>query len=359
MTSSDRQTVRARILASFGARGATVDELLAFNEPIPPDPVLPLCFPLPAESHGVAWEAWCAAAGHQGAWEVLRLRLPQFLFPIREGISRTDAYRAATRQVAAQPPPGEAPGLVLNAPDQFRLWLHPSAAGPIPVLCTADRGDFVLLVQALSCRNEPEPVPASMGACLVSGFNNLDRLRRYREHSGDAFRRILPARELYQDRFLILSEGPYSDVPAEAMNLAPEAWRRLSLTIRLEHECAHYLTLRLFSAMRNHPLDELLADHAGITAALGCYRADWFLRFVGLEEFPHYRQGGRLENYRGQPPISDSAFEVLQALVVAAARNLERCEAGWLSRWAGPWARAALLAALFTRTLEELAGLDP
>lgn len=45
-------------------------------------------------------------------------------------------------------------------------------------------------------------------------------------------------------------------------------------------------------------LDELIADYAGIVAAWGRYRADWFLRFVGLEDYPRYREGGRLQNYR-------------------------------------------------------------
>ncbi len=76
--------------------------------------------------------------------------------------------------------------------------------------------------------------------------------------------------------------------------------------------------------MQNNLLDELIADYQGIVAAVGHYRADWFLRFVGLESFPNYREDGRLQNYRGQPPLSNQAFKILQALVVAAAQNLEQ-----------------------------------
>ena len=46
--------------------------------------------------------------------------------------------------------------------------------------------------------------------------------------------------------------------------------------------------------MRNNLHDELIADYAGITAAIGHYRAAWFLRFLGLEDYPTYRPGGRL-----------------------------------------------------------------
>jgi len=67
--------------------------------------------------------------------------------------------------------------------------------------------------------------------------------------------------------------------------------------------------------MRNNLLDEVIADYFGITAACGRFRADWLLRFFGLESYPRYRAGGRLEHYRGDPPLSDAAFLVLQRLL--------------------------------------------
>lgn len=67
------------------------------------------------------------------------------------------------------------------------------------------------------------------------------------------------------------------------MNLSQAEWRRLSITIRLEHECTHYFTYRVLGSMRNNLLDELIADYQGIVSAIGKYRADWFLRFMGLE----------------------------------------------------------------------------
>jgi hypothetical protein len=112
-------------------------------------------------------------------------------------------------------------------------------------------------------------------------------------------------------------------VSASEIGLTEQEWRRTSTTIRLEHECTHYFTLRVFGSMRNNLLDELVADYAGITA-VGPYRADWFLRFMGLEAFPAYREGGRLQNYRGDPPLSDGAFRALQRLVKDAAENLGR-----------------------------------
>jgi hypothetical protein len=175
-----------------------------------------------------------------------------------------------------------------------------------------------------------------MGACMVGGFINWERIRHLRHtwHAQPAAARstptwqaewqtILPHKALYQDCFILLSIGPYSGVPAQDLGLAHGEWLTLSLAIRLEHECTHYFTRRLFGSMRNNLYDEVLADYMGLVAATGHYRADWFLRFVGLDTFPGYREGGRLQNYRGKPPLGEEAFDVLQALVVQAAHNLE------------------------------------
>jgi hypothetical protein len=109
------------------------------------------------------------------------------------------------------------------------------------------------------------------------------------------------------------------------------------------------MTRRLFSSMRANVMDELMADYMGIAAAAGSYKARWFLRFVGLEAFPRYREGGRLQNYRGDPPLSDGAFCVLQALVKSAAENLEGFDRENRAD------RTLMLAALSRLTLEELA----
>ncbi|MDX1384805.1 MAG: hypothetical protein R3190_14225, partial [Thermoanaerobaculia bacterium] len=143
---------------------------------------------------------------------------------------------------------------------------------------------------------------------------------------GQPFAELLERKELYQDRFILLSSGPYSGVAAGALGLPEERWLELSRTIRLEHECAHYFTRRVLGSMRNTLHDELLADYAGLTAALGHFPADWFLRFLGLEDLPRVRPDGRLQSYRGEPPLSDAALAVLARLVRAAAHNLEKSD---------------------------------
>ena len=361
---------RQRVLASYQASSSQIEELLAYNGNVFDSNALkyPLPFPLPPEPHVVAWEGYVAEAEKVGVFETLNGVLVQLRFPIQAGISLTEGYRAATRQGISPDSIGSATGLAFNRPEKLELSIYQSLAGAIPVLLTPIREDFVALVQAITMHNEPKPVPDSMGACMVAGYNNWDRIRQYRkqweaENSfncseaswAEEFGRLKVQKQRYQDRIAILSNGFYSNVSASDLELDELEWQRLSLTIRLEHECTHYLTRRLFGSMRNNLLDELIADYRGIVAAVGSYRADWFLRFMGLESFPLYRQGGRLQNYRGQPPLSDGAFQILQALVKDAAENLQRFDRQWRKEMRTASHQFLTLATLTCLTLEELA----
>ena len=169
--------------------------------------------------------------------------------------------------------------------------------------------------------------------------------------------RISPSgdrRSLYQDRFIIACTGPYSGIDAETLGVDPQWWNELSLEIRIAHEGTHYFTRRALGSMRNNLLDELIADYAGLVATLGRFESDWFLRFLGLEDYPRYRIGGRLDAYRGDPPLSEGAFSVLQAVVVEAAVAVEAVDHE-LPAEAGHEYKRRLIRALTCLTLEELA----
>jgi hypothetical protein len=361
---------QAATLEAFGAQPAELVELLLYNDNLFASEAFFAApqLPLADEPFVAFWEHCVVEAAGRGSFAVLRDKLPQLRFPIASGISQTAPYLAATRQgLAPDRPPGE-DGLTLTDPERLEIVLHTSPAGRIPLLITRCREDFVRLVQALSRRNEPWPVPPAMGAQMVSGYVNWERLHELRRaweatppgqrttaSWSEEMQRLRSQRDLYQDRFILLSDGPYSAVPAAELGLDEARWRELSLAIRREHECTHYFTRRLFGVMRNNLLDELIADYVGIGSAVGRLEPDWLLRFLGLEDFPSYRPTGRLQVYRGTPPLSDGAFAVLQKLVQAAAANLGRFDANRQPALGTPRDRALLIAALASLRLEDLA----
>jgi len=378
MSSSPRRTeaaaddalrLRRETLVANGAEAGVVDELLAYNaNRFDGARAAGLVLPLEDEPHLEAWTAYAAEAASLGVIPALRKRFVQLLFPVVEGISQTEAYRAATRKGSW--PEAASPGTEIRDPEGIELLLHPTVAGRIPLLVVRERADFVTLVRTLSGRNEPIPVPDSMGACIVAGLNNWDRVARYRaqfeESTGtrgdeaawlEEFKRLVPQKALYQDRFILLSRGPYSAVPASAVRRDQADWLRLSLDIRREHECTHYFTCRVFGSMRNNLLDEIIADFAGLMRVFGHYDGDLALRFLGLENHPRYREGGRLESYLGDPPLSASACVVLRSLVFQAVRNIENFADGHEALQKDD-ATGLMVAALTAMTLEELAAAN-
>lgn len=360
---------RVSVLKSLGATPSECAELLCYNENHfdPAGLERGGSLPLADEPFVETWEHYERQAETVGTWAVLRNALVQLRFPVRHGMSRDPEYEAAARGWI--PAHDDSTSLVLQRPDELRMEIHATVAGRLPVVVVPHRDDFELLVQALTKRNEPSPVPVSIGACMVAGYTNVDRLRQFRERwwSGHPFPteagwkrelgKLLPRKALYQDRFIIASTSAYSAVPADRLGLTTETWQRLSLAIRVEHESVHYFTRRVFGSMKNRLLDELIADYAGIAHANGRYRGDWALRFLGLESYPRYRRGGRLEHYRGDPPLSDGAFRILIRLVKRAVDNLVNWSvtADDATR---PDGHMGTVVALTRLTVEELAAED-
>lgn len=329
----------------------------------------PTTFPLPEEPFAVAWQSYAEEAKRVGAWACLRDRLVQLRFPIEAGISESQAYRAATRR-GVWPAP-DFRGLELARPDELRLFLAQTPVGRVPILLTAAREDFVALVRALAHRNEPQEILDSVGASIIGGFNNWDRVASLRRAwqaddstSGSPsewatrWSEIVREPGLYQDRFIVLSSGPYSGTAAADVGFREDEWTSCSIAIRLEHECTHYFTRRALGSMRNRIGDELIADYMGIVAATGAFRADWLLRFLGLERYPDFRSGGRLEEYRGDLARGGRSFRILCAAVLRCVRNLEA-----IDRLRQPWScssdsssdKAEMILALAALGLEGLA----
>jgi hypothetical protein len=374
MTDTTREFRTGVLTRAGAATEPIVEELLAYNaKPFPPElaatrPV----FPLEDEAHVDAWRGYLRESQDSDVFTALKRHFIQLRFPIRAGISEEDGYKQGTRRgvfEAADAYASEA--MALERPDLLELSIHPTIAGHVPLLIVGHRGDFVKLVQAFSERNEPKAVLDSMGACIVKGLNNWSRIHVRRAEwertagpnaSDDGwaaeFQQLIPHKELYQDRFIILSRGPYSAIPARDVGLPEAEWLDRSLAIRREHELTHYFTYRAFNSIRNNVFDELIADFVGLARAFGRYRADFALRFLGLEAYPTFRAGGRLEVYRGKPPLSDDAFAVARTLAVHSARNLEAFAVDQPHHLQSLSALGALTFTLTTLTLEELASTE-
>jgi hypothetical protein len=165
----------------------------------------------------------------------------------------------------------------LNRYSSLHTELYQGFGGRIPVMHMKDRTEFEDLICAIFYKGEKREIPSSMGALTIKGWK-------------DVFDQ--------SHRVILLSNGYYSAVQPDEIGLTPEDWREKSYILRLIHECTHYYTLRAYGFMNNALKDELIADTMGIIEAFGEYRRDLFLRFMGLENYPEYRWGGRLQNYR-------------------------------------------------------------
>lgn len=362
--------VRAEVLRSAGATADEMRELLAYgaNHFRLPDDASLLRLPLEPEPHVEVWREYVEGARRTGAVEELRRRLVQLRFPIGEGVAETEDYRAATRRGESPDGMASATGLVFVEPGSVRILIHESPAGPVPVVVAGAREDFVSLVRAVMRKNAPVPIPDSTGAYMVAGYNNLDRIRRLREAwESDPtsegpwalqFRRLIPQTHRYQDRFILLAEGPYSGVGPGPLHVDEAEWRRASLLIRMEHECAHYFTRRVLGSMRSVALDEVVADYMGIVAGLERFDPTVLLHVLGVEAGGQFRPGGRLANYLGDPPLSPGAFQGLLTVVRRAAENLAVFDAFLTPGDRSPAGRGRTLLALTSLTLEEMAAPD-
>jgi hypothetical protein len=288
--------------------------------------------------------------------------LVQLRFPIEEGISTSENYRAATRRGVLSAAPG---GLTWNYPERMSLELHETAGGRIPVIVIEDRSDFETMIRAIVRRNEPAEIPASMGAAAVKGLNNWSRVHKIKDEwiAEDeqrqgaswnmAFKSVNPDKADYQDTLIILSKGVYSNIPAHDVGCTDDAWLKKSLAIRLEHECAHYFCRRVYGSMHNNLRDELVADYAGIVGAEGHFRSDWFLKFMGLNEAGEYDGEGRMKVYRGE--LDDHSWTIMGKILVRAAKNVESADLELESRNSP---RPVELMRLSDHWLEELASFN-
>ena len=179
-----------------------------------------------------------------------------------------------------------------RSPGTLKIEMYDSDAGRIPIIYVRDTADFEQLVTNIAHKGIRPDNISTTGASFISGKST---------------------------RFIILSAKPYSNVPACELGLPDEAeWQEKSLLLRRGHECTHYFTKQTYGITNNILHDEIIADFMGIYETFGFYKAEWFLRFMGIIK----GSGGRFVYYTKELP--ERVSNAVSELTELCARNLEK-----------------------------------
>lgn len=182
--------------------------------------------------------------------------------------------------------------VAFHAPETVSMELYSSFTGEIPIIYARNTDDFEQLVISIAYQGVRPDDLSRTGSMFLSGFTT---------------------------RFIILSAKPYSNVPASELGLNNKMWAEKSLQLRRGHECTHYFTKQTYGMSNQNLHDELIADFIGMIEAFGFFRAEWFLRFMGVIEgggdrMPFYTKG-------------------LSQNVQLALSDLLSASASWLEKW--------------------------
>jgi len=178
-----------------------------------------------------------------------------------------------------------------NSPDTVEISMYLSFAGKIPIIYVRDTADFEQVVTNISYKGERPDNISATGASFIHGKTV---------------------------RFMILSAKPYSNVSACELGLDDEDdWAEKSLMLRRAHECTHFFTKQTYGVTNNILHDEIMADFTGIYETFGFFRAEWFLRFMGIIE----GSGSRLIFYTKD--LSPKVREAVTDIITQAAYRLE------------------------------------
>ncbi len=151
--------------------------------------------------------------------------------------------------------------------------------GRLPVITTQNHKDFLYMEALLNGREAIREIPLTVNAFTMQA----------------------KAEKIFRHCIILLNFAPYSNIPADKLGLPTEKWLILSQKLRLAHESTHYELLRLFGGMKNHPLDEIVADALGQLAAFDDFDADRQRLFFGLEKGKDTCKG-RLSFYTANIP---------------------------------------------------------
>ncbi len=278
------------------------------------------------------WERYRRIAETEGVKRSLAYPFPALFFPLGEDVQESEAYQRMRAEGIADPERPFPPDSLLATHFDTLSWeLYQTSAGKIPVIYCRARTDFEAMLRAITAKNSLEPIPVTQGAQYISGYRNRERIRhrkrKFLEENDELFwpaewKAMSENKDLYCDKLIILSNNPYSNIPARKMGLEDAEWLEKALILRREHECMHYIVRRRLLNVTNNVLDEIVADAAGMMEALNDFRASWLLLFLGFDGTGELQADGRLHIYRSA--LSDEDFRALWGMTRRAAVKLEK-----------------------------------
>ena len=249
--------------------------------------------------------------------ESLAARFPQLYIAPAEGAE--EANRLAGRRGRA-PEGSTLDHFATTERDELRVVETP--AGPVEVVFLANRSDFETFLKIISHRSEPVPIARTVGAITYRGLADWEKVaqayRAYAASGGDdwasEFARLARQPGAFRAEFVVISEGPYSNISAGQTPYGEDAWLDISREIRLHHECAHVVCRRTLPEDILPVWDEVTADVVGLICATGRYDSALAMRFLGVTADGF--AGGRLAEYLDDSQrerIDDIAREVADA----------------------------------------------
>ena len=274
----------------------------------------------------------------KGTIQSLARRFPQLYVAPAEGA--TEAHRAAAGRGIA-PQGADLSHFAGSEGDELREVDTP--AGPVEVLFLKKRADFETFLQVVGHRAEPVPIARAVGAITYRGLADWGKVASACEEYLSAggtdwpteFARLAHVPGAFRTELVVISEGPYSNVPASETPYDKDTWLRVSREVRLHHECAHVVCRRLRPDDILPVWDEVTADVCGLLCACGAYDASLACRFLGVSKTGY--DGGRLAEYldEGQLAAIDGVAAevhdvVLRLEEMASARDAARDPFGFL-----------------------------
>lgn len=205
-------------------------------------------------------------------------------------------------------------------------------AGPIEVVFLKNRDDFETLLQIIGHKSQPVPIARTVGAITYRGLADWRKVAAAREEylasGGDdwtgEFARLAGTPGAFRSEIIIISDGPYSNIPANETEYSSERWMDISREVRLSHECAHVVCRRLLPEDILPVWDEVTADVVGLICATGKYDAALAMRFLGIS-----KQGfaqGRLTEYLNEGQLSHVDAIAREVAEACARIEGELCE---------------------------------